>query len=86
MKQQFDVIAFTYLTTMLYYDDYAPPISDRKALMQQGMKAFDGIALRFLRQAGRVRYFAVLSVRIHAMFISAEPKIRIKDRKGNDYG
>ena len=44
MQQQFEDIAFTYLTAMLYYEDYEYLSFDQKRLMQEGMEAFGGIA------------------------------------------
>ena len=44
MQQQFEDIAFTYLTSMLYYEDYDRMTPESRLLMQQGMAAFGGIA------------------------------------------
>lgn len=44
MKQQFEDIAFTYLTSFLFYEDYDKMTPESRQLMQQGMEAFDGIA------------------------------------------
>ncbi len=44
LKQQFVDIAFTYLTSMLYYEDYDRMLPEQRLLMQRGMEAFGGIA------------------------------------------
>ena len=44
LKQQFVDIAFTYLTAVLYYEDYDRMLPEQRLLMQQGMEAFGGIA------------------------------------------
>lgn len=44
MKQQFTDWAFTYVTSMLYYEDYDRMSQESRLLMQQGMAAFGGIA------------------------------------------
>ena len=44
MKQQFIDIAFTYLTSVLFYEDYDTMTPEQRLLMQQGMEAFGGIA------------------------------------------
>ena len=44
MQQQFEDIAFTCLTSMLYYEDYDRMTPESRLLMQQGMAAFGGIA------------------------------------------
>ena len=44
MIKQFTDWAFTYTTSMLYYEDYDHLNDDTKQLMQQSMEAFGGIA------------------------------------------
>ena len=44
MKQQFIDWAFTYVNSMLYYDDYDTLNEDTRRLMQQSMAAFGGNA------------------------------------------
>lgn len=44
MQQQFKDIAFAYLTSMLYYEDYGRMTPKSKLPMRQGMAAFGGIA------------------------------------------
>lgn len=44
IKQQFIDLSFTYLTSMLYYEDYDKMSLEQRQLMQQGIQAFDGIA------------------------------------------
>ena len=44
IKQQFIDIAFTYLTSVLFYEDYDTMTPEQRLLMQQGMEAFGGIA------------------------------------------
>lgn len=44
MKQQFTDWAFTYVTSMLYYEDYDRMSPESRLLMQQGMAAFGEIA------------------------------------------
>ena len=44
IKQQFIDIAFTYLTSVLFYEDYDSMTPEQRLLMQQGMEAFGGIA------------------------------------------
>lgn len=44
IKQQFIDLSFTYLTSMLYYEDYDKMSLEQRQLMQQGMQAFGGIA------------------------------------------
>ena len=44
LKQQFVDISFTYLTSMLYYEDYDTLAPEQRLLMQQGMEVFGGIA------------------------------------------
>lgn len=44
IKQQFVDIAFTYLTSVIYYEDYDSLHPEQRKLMQQGMEAFGGIA------------------------------------------
>ena len=40
IKQQFVDIAFTYLTSVLFYEDYDTMTPEQRLLMQQGMEAF----------------------------------------------
>ena len=49
MKQQFIDIAFTYLTSVLFYEDYDTMTPEQRLLMQQGMEAFGGIAPKSVR-------------------------------------
>ena len=44
IKQQFIDIAFTYLTSVLFYEDYDTMTPEQRLLMQQGMEAFGGNA------------------------------------------
>ena len=44
MKQQFIDWAFTYVNSMLYYEDYDTLNEDTRRLMQQSMAAFGGNA------------------------------------------
>lgn len=44
MKQQFIDWAFTYVTSMLYYEDYDTLNDETRQFMQQSMSAFGGIA------------------------------------------
>ena len=44
IKQQFTDLAFTYLTSVLYYEDHDKMPPEQRQLMQQGMQAFGGIA------------------------------------------
>ena len=44
MKQQFIDWAFTYVNSMLYYEDYDTLSEDTRRLMQQSMAAFGGNA------------------------------------------
>ena len=44
LKEQFVDIAFTFLTSVLYYADYNMLPPDQRQLLQQGMEAFVGIA------------------------------------------
>ena len=44
MKQQFTDWAFTYVTSMLYYEDYDVMNQDARQMMQQSMAAFGGNA------------------------------------------
>ena len=44
MKKQFTDWAFTFTTSVLYYEDYAHLNSETKMLMQQAMEAFGGVA------------------------------------------
>lgn len=44
MKQQFNDLAFTYMTSVIYYEDYDMMTPDNRMLLQQGMEAFGGIA------------------------------------------
>lgn len=44
MQQQFKDIAFAYLTSMLYYEDYGRMTPESRLPMRQGMAAFGGIA------------------------------------------
>lgn len=44
IKQQFIDIAFTYLTSVLYYEDYDTMTPEQRLLMQQSMEAFGGNA------------------------------------------
>ena len=44
IKQQFLDIAFTYLTSVLFYEDYDTMTPEQRLLMQQGMEAFGGNA------------------------------------------
>ena len=72
MQQQFEDIAFTYLTAMLYYEDYDYLNSDQKMLMQQGMEAFGGIAptykIRLLDKPTIVWDFHSLMLGVQMMF------------------
>lgn len=44
MKQQFTDLAFTFLTSVIFYEDYDDMTPDQRLLMQEGMTAFGGIA------------------------------------------
>ena len=44
IRQQFVDLAFTHLTSLLYYADYDTLLPEQRQLMQQGMQAFGGIA------------------------------------------
>ena len=44
IKQQFTDLSYTYLTSVLYYEDYDKIPPEQRQLMQQGMQAFGGIA------------------------------------------
>lgn len=44
MKQQFIDIAFTFISSFLFYEDYDTMTPEQRLLMQQGMEAFGGIA------------------------------------------
>lgn len=44
MKQQFIDLAFTFLTSVIFYEDYDDMTPDQRLLMQEGMTAFGGIA------------------------------------------
>lgn len=44
LKQQFTDIAFTYLTSVLFYEDYDSITLEQRFLMQEGMAAFGGNA------------------------------------------
>lgn len=44
IKQQFNDLAFTYMTSVIYYEDYDMITPDHRMLLQQGMEAFGGIA------------------------------------------
>lgn len=44
VKQQFNDLAFTYMTSVIYYEDYDMITPDHRMLLQQGMEAFGGIA------------------------------------------
>lgn len=72
MRQQFEDIAFTYLTSMLYYEDYDTLTSEQKLLMQQGMEAFGGIAptykIRLLDKPTIVWDFHSMMLGIQMMF------------------
>lgn len=72
MQQQFEDIAFTYLTALLYYEDYDYLSSDQKMLMQQGMEAFGGIAptykIRLLDKPTIVWDFHSLMLGVQMMF------------------
>jgi len=72
MQQQFEDIAFTYLTAFLYYEDYDYLSSDQKMLMQQGMEAFGGIAptykIRLLDKPTIVWDFHSLMLGVQMMF------------------
>ena len=72
MQQQFEDIAFTYLTAMLYYEDYDYLTSDQKRLMQEGMEAFGGIAptytIRLLDKPTIVWDFHSLMLGVQMMF------------------
>ena len=65
-------IAFTYLTAMLYYEDYEYLSFDQKRLMQEGMEAFGGIAptykIRLLDKPTIVWDFHSLMLGIQMMF------------------
>ena len=72
MQQQFEDIAFTYLTSMLYYEDYDTLTAEQKMLMQQGMEAFGGIAptykIRLLDKPTIVWDFHSLMLGVQMMF------------------
>ena len=44
IKQQFEDIAFSYLTSVIFYEDYDMMQPEQCLLMQQGMEAFGGNA------------------------------------------
>src|SRR5699024_9317261 len=44
MKRQFIDLAFTFLTSVIFYEDYDDMTPDQRLLMQEGMTAFGGIA------------------------------------------
>lgn len=44
LKQQFTDISFTYLTSVLFYEDYDSMTPEQRLLMQEGMAAFGGNA------------------------------------------
>lgn len=44
IMQQFIDLSFTYLTSVIYYEDYESLDPEQRLLMQQGMEAFGGIA------------------------------------------
>ncbi len=44
IKQQFEDIAFSYLTSVIFYEDYDMMQPEQRLLMQQGMEAFGGNA------------------------------------------
>lgn len=44
IKQQFNDLAFTYMTSVIYYEDYDMMTPDHRMLLQQGMEAFGGNA------------------------------------------
>lgn len=44
VKQQFTDLAFTYMTSVIYYEDYDRMNPDNRMLLRQGMEAFGGIA------------------------------------------
>ena len=72
MQQQFEDISFTYLTSMLYYEDYDTLTAEQKMLMQQGMEAFGGIAptykIRLLDKPTIVWDFHSLMLGVQMMF------------------
>lgn len=72
IQQQFEDIAFTYLTSMLYYEDYDTLTAEQKMLMQQGMEAFGGIAptykIRLLDKPTIVWDFHSLMLGVQMMF------------------
>jgi hypothetical protein len=72
MRQQFEDIAFTYLTAMLYYEDNDMLTAEQKMLMQQGMEAFGGIAptykIRLLDKPTIVWDFHSLMLGVQMMF------------------
>lgn len=72
IRQQFEDIAFTYLTSILYYEDFEYLTPDQKMLMQQGMEAFGGIAptykIRLLDKPTIVWDFHSLMLGIQMMF------------------
>lgn len=72
MQQQFEDIAFTYLTSMLYYEDYDTLTAEQKMLMPQGMEAFGGIAptykIRLLDKPTIVWDFHSLMLGVQMMF------------------
>ena len=43
IRQQFVDLSFTYLTSVLYYEDYDKMSPEQRQLMQQGMMAFGGM-------------------------------------------
>lgn len=43
-KQQFIDLAFTFLTSVIFYEDYDDMTPDQRLLMQERMTAFGGIA------------------------------------------
>lgn len=44
IKQQFIDLAFNFLTSVIFYEDYDDMTPDQRLLMQEGMTAFGGIA------------------------------------------
>jgi hypothetical protein len=72
MQQQFEDIAFTYLTAMLYYEDNDTLTAEQKLLMQQGMEAFGGNAptykIRLLDKPTIVWDFHSLILGVQMMF------------------
>lgn len=72
MQQQFEDIAFTYLTALLYYEDFDTLTPDQRMLMQQGMETFGGIAptykIRLLDKPTIVWDFHSLMLGVQMMF------------------